>query len=629
MREERQLVYGLIKPSVDAHTLGLQSVAGLLADSGYPVLLADPSVSGALNHYRHEIKRREVIQWLLDKKINRLGISYRLDEDDASEMMAYLVEDLKKQRLFSFQEGPLDLVFFAGLPAACQAIDRAHKGLVITFQGGESAFESLTRLGVPLDRIPLDLQESNAYDQARLSFGQSMIDSQAYLSWKTLDRSGYPAYGKENDSLVKRLAHNMKPNFSPLIRAHVGPYASTASRQESVQEFINWAGSLSRDSGLDILSIGSSQLTQSHFGEDWEGLPNGGGVPVNSPQEYRMIREAASPLLVRTYAGTKNIPQLASMHEETLNICWHALSFWWFNQLDGRGPYDLMTNLENQLEALTFIAQSGKPFEANVPHHFAFRGADDLTYIVSAYLAAKMAKSRGIKTFILQNMLNTPRLTWGIQDLAKSRALLALVRGLEDQDFKVLLQPRAGLDYFKPDLYQARIQLAAVTALMDDIEAGDDSSPPLLHVVSYSEASHLATPEVIKESIQITQHALQAYRQLRRRGYVDDMSQDPQVKARSEALLADAQALVSGMEARIPHLYSAQGFYELFASGFLPVPYLWGEGETFPYAMDWQSKAYRGGILLVDKETGRAMEVQERLAIAQKHLKEIRARFKG
>ena len=78
------------------------------------------------------------------------------------------------------------------------------------------------------------------------------------------------------------------------------------------------------------------------------------------------------------------------------------------------------------------------------------------------------------------------------------------------------------------------------------------------------------------------------------------------------------------MEAGIPHLYSARGFYELFASGFLPVPYLWGGGETFPYAMNWQSKAYRGGIHLVDEETGRAMKVQERLAIAQKHLKEIR-----
>ena len=50
-------------------------------------------------------------------------------------------------------------------------------------------------------------------------------------------------------------------------------------------------------------------------------------------EEYRKVWEASRPLLVRTYAGTKNIPMLARIHEQTLNICWHALSLWWFNML--------------------------------------------------------------------------------------------------------------------------------------------------------------------------------------------------------------------------------------------------------------------------------------------------------
>ena len=105
---------------------------------------------------------------------------------------------------------------------------------------------------------------------------------------------------------------------------------------------------------LDILSIGSSQLTQSNFGEDWGDRPNGGGVPVNSPEEYREIWEVGRPLLIRTYAGTKNIPDLARMHEETLNICWHALSLWWFNKLDNRGPYDLYTSLGQHIETIKY-----------------------------------------------------------------------------------------------------------------------------------------------------------------------------------------------------------------------------------------------------------------------------------
>src|SRR5699024_2569381 len=112
------------------------------------------------------------------------------------------------------------------------------------------------------------------------------------------------------------------------------------------------------------------------------------------------------------------------------------------------------------------------------------------------------------------------------QDLAKSRALIRLVRSLEDQNFRVLLQPRAGLDYFKPDLYEARKQLAAVTALMDDIEPNNHRSPQIIHVVSYSEASHLATPEIINESIKITQHSLLEYRKLKRQGNAPDMSKN-------------------------------------------------------------------------------------------------------
>ena len=80
-----------------------------------------------------------------------------------------------------------------------------------------------------------------------------------------------------------------------------------------------------------------------------------------------MIWEASRPMLVRTYAGTKNIPQLAKMYEETLNICWHALSLWWFNRLDGRGPYDLYTNLKQHIQTLKYIAETGNLLSPTYP----------------------------------------------------------------------------------------------------------------------------------------------------------------------------------------------------------------------------------------------------------------------
>ena len=613
------LRYGLIKPALDAHTLGINSAAELLRECGYDVLFADDSVAEAMNDYKHEVRRRLVVDWIRKKNINRLGLSYRLDQEDAVNMVGYLMEELKKERLLKFQGGQIEYIFFAGLPKACEQIEKEFDGLVKTFMGGESARETLLKMGVPESRIPGDIYEGSRHDEFLLQFGKEIIDSQDYLKYKPLDRSNYKEYGTREDTVVKRLDANLAGNFHPLMRAHVGPYYSSLSRIESVNEFISWAQELAKANYLDILSIGSSQLTQSNFGEDWEGKTNGGGVPINSPDEYRMICEASRPLLVRTYAGTKNIPWLARMHEETINICWHALSFWWFNRIDERGPYDVYTNLKQHVETIRYIASTNKPFEANVSHHFAFRGADDVTYIVAAYLSAKLAKKLGIKTFILQNMLNTPRLTWGIQDLAKSRALLRLMKELEDNSFRVLLQPRAGLDYFKPDLYEARIQLAAVTALMDDIDPHNEASPPIIHVVSYSEASHLATPDVINESIQITQYSLQKYRELRRQGRIEDMSKNEDVKVREAELYQSARKIISAIEKYVKDPYSAEGFYRIFAAGFLPVPYLWKEVDEFRHAKNWHTKPVKGSVKVVDKE-GRILSADEVAGIACSNL---------
>jgi hypothetical protein len=607
---KNQGIYGFIKPALDAHTMGVNTAAELLRECGFEVLIADERISMAIGEYRHEASRRKVLDWILANNISHLGISYRLDKDDAVRMVGYLLEELKSSNLLSYQDGPIKHIYFAGLPVSCEAIEKEFGGLVKTYMGGESAQETLVKLGVPEDNIPSDIVQGSKYDESLLQFGKEIIDSQEYSKLTPIDRSGYDDFGSRRDTVVKRIDANLNKDFAPLMRAHVGPYSSLATREENVREFISWVKTLAKTRFLDILSIGSSQLTQSNFGEDWGDRPNGGGVPVNSPEEYREIWEVGRPLLIRTYAGTKNIPDLARMHEETLNICWHALSLWWFNKLDNRGPYDLYTSLGQHIETIKYIASTNKPFEANVSHHFAFRGGDDVTYIVSAYLAAKLAKKLGIKTYILQNMLNTPRLTWGVQDLAKSRALLKLIGELADDNFRVLLQPRAGLDYFKPDLYEARIQLAAVTALMDDIDPHNQMSPPIIHVVSYSEASHLATPEIINESIQITQQSIKKYRQLRRSGNIDDMSKNADIDERMNELVDSAKVIIKAIESSIDNPYSPEGFYKIYAAGFLPTPYLWGEVDEFRHATELRTKPVRGGLKVVDKD-GRPLKAEE------------------
>lgn len=384
-----------------------------------------------------------------------------------------------------------------------------------------------------------------------------------------------------------------------MIRAHSGPYSAERTREQCLQEYNGWCRDLADAGYLDILSIGSSQLSQSNFGENWDGKVNGGGVPVNSEKEYRDIWEAAKPMLVRTYSGTNNVKPMAQMYERTINIAWHALSLWWFNELDGRGPNSLYHNLKEHIDTICDIAKVGKPVETNVPHHFAFRGCDDVTYIVSAYLSAKMAKQCGVKTFILQNMLNTPRSTWGVQDLAKSRAMLQLVKELQDDRFRVILQTRAGLDYFKPNLEEAKVQLAAVTAMMDDIDPKNLYSPEIIHVVSYCEALFLATPDILNDSIKITRHALKKYRELKKQGLTPDVMTDD-ILTRTQRLEQVARKIIQAMEANIPNLYSPEGLYLAFTAGWLPVPELWSDSEEFKHAKCWETKMSNGGIHLVD-----------------------------
>lgn len=270
--------------------------------------------------------------------------------------------------------------------------------------------------------------------------------------------------------------------------------------------------------------------------------------------------------------------------------------------MDGRGPHDVKTNLRNHIETLKIIAQHNKPFEPNISHHFSFRGGDDVTYVLSAYLACITAKINGVKSLVLQIMLNTPKATWGIQDLAKARALLKLVKELEDKNFKVYLQPRAGLDYFSPDLEKAKIQLASVTAMMDDIEHDNHQSPDIIHVVSYCEALELATPVYINESIQITLAALNEYRKLKKDNpyLINEINKD--TEPRMIYLYNTVKVIRILIESNIDSPYSAEGLYTLLQKGILNAPYIWECRSEFGAATKYNTRLVDGSVVLMNED---------------------------
>lgn len=614
-------IFGLVRPSDDVHTLGINQVSDLLADCGIHSIISDASIAEAISRPEVPENQQRFFRWVKQNKITHIGFSYRLDPAEGKQAFGRFYEIIKSFRFLAEQGGPIKNLFFAGLPETCEAITKAIDYPIITFKGDETPHETLQKLGVSARVIPQNLMASSQYDDWRMDFGKEIIQKETFKNVKPFIRSGYPEFGTKGDRLEKRLNYALQRGEMPLLRVHAGPYHP--DRGKAISQFKQWIKILAQSGFLDILSIGTSQLTQSKFGDDWTGLHNGGGVPINSAQEYREIWQESRPMLVRTYAGTKNTPKLARMYEETINIAWHALSFWWFCKTDGRGPNTVYQNLLEHFNTLDYIAQTVKPFEPNIPHHFAFRGADDVTYVLSAYLAAKVAKMKGIRTLVLQVMLNTPKNTWGIQDLAKARATLFLIKTLESSNFRVILQPRAGLDYFSTDVSKAASQLAAVTALMDDIEPENETSPGIIHVVSYSEAVRLADPLVMNESMQICLSALKRYRSMRRKGDVPNMKKDLLVEEREKSLILEAKSVLSIIEKNLKNPYSPEGLYKIFAAGFLPVPYLWEEKEEFANAIKWKTQLINGGVHVVDKNK-KPVPAVIRGSLAAENLKNIR-----
>jgi len=605
----KERVYGFLKSGIDAHTLGISHISQLLEECGFKILISNAEISSAVDkisnfHYFEIIKR-----WILQSNITYLGFSYRLDPKQGLNTFGRLITRIENDRKLSPKtQGVIKKISFAGLPEACDLIKKEFGDRFQTFKGDETPIETLKKLDVPEALIPKSIQESSIYDQMRLEFGDKIIKEEKHKLIPQLPDYDYKDYGTAKDHLLKRLKAAKNHNQLPLTRVHVGPYLE--DREKALALFSEWLKKLSHTKYLDIVSVGSSQLSQSHFGENWEGLPNGGGIPFNNELELQAIREDSSPMLVRAYSATKNIASMAYVLEKNLNMAWHALSLWWFNKIDGRGPLSVKQGLSEHLEAIKFIARVQKPFEPNIPHHFAFRGADDVTYVVSAYLAAKTAKSLGIKILILQNMLNTPKSTWGVRDLVKARVLLKLLGTLEDRNFKIIYQPRAGLDYFSPDIEKAKSQLAAVTALMSDVEPEKPESPPIIHVVSYSEALFLATPEVINESIQITKASLKNYPEYRKEKGIFDIISSPEIKSEIQELFDESKTMISHMQKNIKNLYSSDGLYRAFKSGYFPVPFLWECRGEFSNAVKWNIRLIKGGIHVVNKKRKKMPMVQ-------------------
>jgi len=616
---------GFLDSAAVSRPPGGLAIEQILEACGLETIRAGREICEAADKPQAATAARSIGNWMKGEGVTAVVYGCRREPEVAARLFSAFLEALKSTRSLATEGGRVRTLFFAGLPETCDLVRERFPAVAGSFRGDEGPAEIFEILGLPRELLPDQAARDLAYDEERMAFGRELIRKGEYPSVGPVDRSGSRRFGQRGDGIAARIAYGAARGLPPIVRATVGAFLP--DRKEAVELLRAWATRLARGGLLDVLSIGTSRLSRSEFGRDWEGMTDGGGVPIGSTEEFAEIWRAARPMLVKSRAGTRDVESMARILEESIDAAWQALSFWWSCRIDRRGPNSVAENLRQHLAALMSVAADEKPVEPDVPHRFAARGGDDLTYVLSGLVAAKAAKAAGAQKLILPITLNAPGETWGLEDLAKARALIHLVRELEDGDFKVYLQARSVSDPFSRGADEAKARLAAATALMDDIEPGDASSPQIMHVTSYSEGSAPADPDAVNESISIARHALAAYRALREAGAVEDMSSNPQVLLRTSELLRDTRASVGAIESSIAFPYGASGLYEIMASGFFAAPDLAECREEFSAAVRWRTKPVGGAIVAVD-ESGTAVPAEDRIAVAVETARSRAARAK-
>ncbi len=352
----------------------------------------------------------------------------------------------------------------------------------------------------------------------------------------------------------------------PILRHHYG--------QPTMESTLTGIRQIADAKALDVISLGIDQDAQANFyhPERQERRRTGaGGVPVRSAEDYRTLYEASRSgnfPLMRTYSGTDDFIRLAEMYQETIHIAWGAIPIFWFNRMDGRGPWGLEDSIRKHQEVMAWYGDHGIPVELNEPHHWGMRDAPDVIFVVSAYLSAYNAKAFGVRDYIAQMMFNSPPGTSDAMDLAKMLACLAITEPLADEGFHIWRQTRTGLLSYPLQDDAARAHLAASIYLQMAVK------PHIIHIVGHTEAHHAATAEDVI-------HASRMARQAIENALIGqpDMTHDPAIQARVEELVKEAKVTLRAIRALAPEtvqdpLTNPVTLANAVTSGILDAPHL-------------------------------------------------------
>jgi len=528
-----------------AHVAGINRFLCLAESAGWRVVFLGPAVPV-----------EEVVKAARQEQADLVGVSYRLTPGTGERLLAAFAEAADELRAAGVRFA------FGGTPPVAERA-RALGFFERVFEGGEAADTVLAYLRGKSDaeRTPEDFPQST----------------------------------------VRRIA--WKAPF-PLLRHHFG-LPTLQATEEGIAR-------IAEAGVLDVVSLGIDQDAQASFFRAERQDPRrkgAGGAPVRSAADYRALyaatRRGNYPLL-RTYSGSDDFLRLAEMYVETIDIAWCAIPIFWFNQMDGRGPWDLEGSIREHQRVMAWYGERDIPVELNEPHHWGMRDAPDVIFVVSAYLAAYNARAFGVGDYIAQLMFNSPPGLSDSMDLAKMLACLEIIQPLAASHFRIWRQTRTGLLSYPLDVDAARAHLAASVYLQMALR------PHILHVVGHTEAHHAATAQDVIEACKMARRA--AENALRGQ---PELTADAAVQGRKQELLHEAavalQAIRSLARGDVPDpLIDPTTLARAVETGVLDAPHL--RDNPFARGQIVTRIDRRGACVAVHPTTAKALSEQERVA---------------
>jgi methylmalonyl-CoA mutase cobalamin-binding subunit len=451
------------------HVAGVINFLQLAESAGWHTVFLGPACS-----------IEQVLQAVNHHQPELVGISYRLTAETGEQLLAEFAEAADE-----FHASGIRFVF-GGTPPL------AEKASALGF------FEQVFDGSQTRDQVLAYLNSQSDADNSAVSYPQSAIER---ILWK----APYP-----------------------LLRHHFG--------LPDLTDTIRGIETIAKAQALDVISLGIDQDAQENFYHpERQDLrrKGAGGVPVRAPADYAQLFDASRrgnfPLL-RTYSGTDDFIRLAEMAQETIHNAWCAIPLFWFNQMDGRGPWDLEGSIRQHQQVMTWHGQRNFPVELNEPHHWGMRDAPDVIFVVSAYLSAYNARAFGVHDYIAQLMFNSPPGLSNAMDLAKMLAVFRMIEPLSDANFRIWRQTRTGLLSYPLEDNAARAHLATSVSLQMALK------PHIIHIVGHTEAHHAATAQDVIAASLMARRAIDNVLT-----GAPDMTLDPVIHQRQEFLLNEAE----------------------------------------------------------------------------------------